>query len=225
MPLHLWYNLGVPVYDITLPISPQLPVWPGDPPVSITPAAASGADAGAGAPAPAVSRVCLSSHAGTHVDPPAHFFPGLATVDQLPLARLVGPAWVAQVTGVGLLEAADLAAAGVPPGTRRLLLSTANSLRPDFATTFNAHYAALSSGAARWLLDQGVELIGIDGPSIEPFDATGEPVHRMLLAAGVIIVENLALAGIQPGAYQLCCLPLPLAGGDGAPARTVLINE
>jgi arylformamidase len=70
-----------------------------------------------------------------------------------------------------------------------------------------------------------VRLVGTDGPSIEPFVAPGHPVHHLLLGAGVVIVENLALAGVVPGAYQFCCLPLAIAGGDGAPARAVLISE
>jgi arylformamidase len=219
----LWYNGNVPVYDITLPISERLPVWPGDPPVSIS-RLDSGREEGSDAAAPAVSSVCLSSHAGTHVDPPAHFFPGAVTVDRLPLDRLIGPAWVAHVAGSGPVRAGMLAGAGIPAGTRRLLLRTANAERMP-SSGFASDFVALGLEAAQWVLDQGIDLIGIDGPSIEPYDSPGDPVHRLLLAAGVIIVENLALAGIQPGAYQVYCLPLLIADGDGAPARVVLLRE
>ena len=86
-------------------------------------------------------------------------------------------------------------------------------------------FVALAPDAAAWLLDHGIRLVGIDGPSIEAYDAPGDPVHRALLAAGVIIVENLALAGVAPGAYELTCLPLRIAGCDGAPARVVLVTR
>ncbi len=201
------------VIDISQPLHPGLPVWPGDPPVVIA-----RLDEGL----PAVSQLSLSTHAGTHIDPPAHFIAGAAAVDQLPLDLLVGPAWLVHLRGAGPVTAAALARAAIPAATERLLLRTDNSNRPS--TTFDPDFVALAPDAARWLLEHQIRLIGIDAPSIEPFDSPGGPVHRVLLAAGVVIVEGLALAGVEPGAYELICLPLPIRGGDGAPARAVLVQ-
>lgn len=201
------------IIDITRPIYDGMPVWPGDPPVCIRPAAA----------LPAVSQISLSTHAGTHVDPPAHFVLGGRTVDRLPLDILLGPAWVAWLPGTGAITAAQLAAAAIPPATARLLLRTANSERPVQA--FDPAFVGLAPDAAAWLIDRGVRLVGIDGPSIEPFDAPGEPVHHALLATGIIVIEGLWLADVAAGAYELLCLPLRLAQGDGAPTRAVLVGD
>ena len=209
----------MPIHDISRPLSAQLPVWPGDPPVEI---ARLGTGAGS---EPSVSRVCLSSHAGTHVDPPAHYLRDGTTVDRLPLDVLVGPAWLAHLAGPSHVTATALAAAGIPAGTQRLLLRTANSDAPLNPADFDPSFIGLTEDAARWLLAAGIRLVGIDGPSIEPFESPGDPGHRLLLGAGVIIVEGLVLAGVSPGPYQFYCLPLPIAGGDGAPARAVLIDE
>ena len=200
--------------DVTLPISDKLPVWPGDPPVHVT---------RVGDDLPMLSGLSMSCHAGTHVDAPAHFLLGGAGVDALPLDVLIGPAWVVHFAGRRLLTASMFAGAAIPPGTLRLLIRSDNSDR--VVEAFDPDFVALAPDAAAWLLDHGIGLVGIDGPSIEAYDAPGDPVHRMLLAAGVIIVENLALAGVAPGAYELTCLPLRIAGCDGAPARVVLVTR
>ena len=134
---------------------------------------------------------------------------------------MIGPAWVEHFAGRGPLTASMFAGAAIPPGTVRLLIRSANSHRVSEA--FDPDFVALAPDAASWLLDHGVRLVGIDGPSIEAHAAPGDPVHRALLAASVIIVENLALAGVAPGAYDLTCLPLRIVGCDGAPARVVLV--
>jgi arylformamidase len=197
--------------DVTQRISARLPVWPGDPPVHVA-AVSDGL--------PMVSGLSMSCHAGTHVDAPAHFVPEGAGVDALPLDVLIGPAWVAHFAGRGPLTAQVFAGAAIPTGTVRLLIRSTNSDR--VVDAFDPDFVALAPDAAAWLLAHGVRLVGIDGPSIEAYDAPGDPIHRVLLAAGVIIVENLVLAGVAPGAYELICLPLPIVGCDGAPARVVL---
>jgi len=197
--------------DVTLPISDKLAVWPGDPPVHVTRVSDD---------LPVLSGLSMSCHAGTHVDAPAHFLPGGAGVDSLPLDVLVGPAWVVRLVGQAPFTSSMLAGAAIPPGTVRLLIRSDNSDR--VVEAFDPDFVALAPDAAAWLLDHGIRLVGIDGPSIEAYDAPGDPVHRALLAAGVIIVENLALACVASGAYELTCLPLPITGCDGAPARVVL---
>jgi arylformamidase len=200
--------------DVTLPISDRLPVWPGDLPVRVTRVSDD---------LPLLSGLSMSCHAGTHVDAPAHFLLGGAGVDALPLDVLIGPVWVVRFAGRGPLTASTLAGTAIPTGTARLLIRTANSDRVSEA--FDPDFVALAPDAAAWLLDHGIRLVGIDGPSIEAYDAPGDPVHCALLAAGVIIVENLMLASVASGAYELTCLPLPIAGCDGAPARVVLVTR
>lgn len=200
--------------DISQPLRSGMPVWPGDPPARITRTSDG---------LPSVSQLVLGTHVGTHVDPPAHFIAGAATVDRLPLDALIGPAWVAHLTRAGAITAATLEAADIPAGTDRLLLRTPNS---DTASeVFDPAYVALTVDAAEWLLARKVRLVGIDAPSIELFGAAGEPVHHALLGAGVVIVEGLALADVPPGPYELICLPLRIADGDGAPARAILRAE
>jgi arylformamidase len=199
------------IIDISRPIGPDTPVWPGDPPVVVERVAR----IEAGDPAE-VSRLQLGTHTGTHVDPPAHFLPGGVTVDELPLDVLVGPAVVADLTGVAAIDP-DTLEGLVPAGTVRLLLKTGQEPAAIPAD------GALTAEAARWLVDRGVLLVGADTLSVEPA-TDAYPVHRVLLGAGVVIVEGLDLASVSAGSYQLVCLPLRITGGDGAPARAVLMT-
>ena len=205
--------------DVTLPFSEQLAVWPGDIPVTVNRSTGIAT----------VSELRMSSHVGTHVDAPAHFMPQGSTVDQLPLDALIGPAWVAHIPGASLITAELLDRCNIPAGIGRLLLRTDNSLpsslgrtATDGVTPFDTNYTALDPAAGEWLLARGIRLVGIDGPSVDPFHSYAFAVHRMLLANKVIIIENLMLAGVEPGGYRLICLPLRYEGGDGAPARVVL---
>ena len=206
------------IIDISRPIGPDTPVWPGDPPVLVEPVAR----LEAGDPA-AVSRLGLGTHTGTHVDPPAHFFIGGVTVDTLPLDVLVGPAVVADLCGAPSIDAGALEALGLPAGTTRVLLKTRTA--PEAGDT----EGALTASGALWLVEFGVRLVGADTLSIEgaagPGTGAGEqyPCHRILLGAAVVIVEGLDLTGADPGGYRLVCLPLRITGGDGAPARAVLL--
>jgi len=208
-------------HDVTLPLSPDLPVWPGDPPVEL----ARVSDMATGA-AFNLTRLCASAHAGTHVDAPAHFLPGGRTIDQLDVAALIGPALVVAVPDVAVVGAADLDALDLPPRVERLLLRTGNSDRRAAGVAeadLLADFVAVTAGGARWLVARGLRLVGIDGPSIAPLDDIATP-HQILLGAGVVVVEGLDLRAAAPGAYGLVCLPLKLAGADGAPARVVLVE-
>jgi arylformamidase len=213
------------IIDISRPIGPDTPVWPGDPPVVVEPVAR----VAAGDPAD-VSRLALGTHTGTHVDPPAHFLPGGATVDALPLDVLVGPSVVADFSASpGPIDARRLDSLDLPAGTPRLLLRTALGEGPGPGMV-----GALTADGAGWLVERGVRLVGADTLSIEPAtDGPGVrgcppdeqyPVHHILLGAGVVIVEGLDLSAAAAGPYELVCLPLRITGGDGAPARAVLIR-
>jgi arylformamidase len=206
-------------FDISLPLSPRLPTWPGNPPFELEPRQrmASGASAN-------VSRLVLGTHSGTHVDAPRHFFDGRAGVDELPLDELVGSCRVVEIDvppgrhPIGVSEI-QRGAGGPPP--RRLLLKTANS-RLWNGAPFTSEFIYVTPEAAEWLVASGVRLVGVDYLSIEEFRKPGAPAHRTLLGAGVVIVEGLNLANVPPGPYELICLPLRIEGSDGSPARVIL---
>jgi arylformamidase len=190
----------VEFFDITLPIRPGMLVYPGDPPVRLERVASieDGAQAN-------VSMLALSVHAGTHVDAPAHYLDGAGTVDALPLGALIGPAHVVDLTDAAASIDHD-AVARLSPGATRPLLRTRRR-------------AELTEAAARELVGLGVRLVGIDQLTVG-----GDEVHRILLAAGVVILESLDLRGVEAGTYTLVCLPLKLEGSDGSPARAVLLQ-
>ncbi|MFQ5418927.1 MAG: cyclase family protein [Anaerolineae bacterium] len=208
------------IHDISLIISPSLPVWPGDPAVQMSqPVSLERGDVCT------VTRLDISAHTGTHVDAPAHFVPGGAGVDSLDLNVLIGPAWVTAVPDVPAITAEVLASLAIPAGTTRLLCKTRNSERwARKETTFATDFVAITSDGADWLLAHGIRLVGVDYLSVSPFHDT-IPTHEILLGAGVIPLEGLNLTAVSPGAYDLVCLPLKLAGADGAPARAVLIER
>ena len=200
---------GVRFIDISLPLSPATPVYPGDPPLTIERLSEA-----RGGESFALSRITLGSHTGTHVDPPAHFIPDGATVDELPLGACIGPAFVADMaSGIGPLGPGLLMTA-VPPHTERLLLRTVGA---------ESGGRPLTAATAHQLVRHGIRLIGIDRLSVAPEETPGE-VHRIFLAAGIVILEGLDLSHVPGGNYTLICLPLKLAGGDGAPARAILVQ-
>ena len=208
------------IYDVSLPISPAMPVWPGDPAVVLE--KVSSMDAGAH---DNVSRLACGVHTGTHVDAPHHFLNDRRTVETLALDILVGPAQVIQIPReVKVVNAEVLEKAVVPAGTERLLLKTNNSqLWERGENTFFTGFVGISADGADWLVRYGIKLVGIDYLSVAPYRQS-IPTHRALLTAGIIIVEGLDLSAVNPGNYSLYCLPLKLVGSDGAPARVILVE-
>lgn len=207
------------IFDVSLGIGPDMLTWPGDPPVEVDPAKriAKGDSSN-------VSELRLGTHTGTHVDPPFHFVDGGATAEALDLTVLVGPALVADLRHAGpAITPADLDALDIPDGTLRILFKTPNSeLWRETPVRFPDSYTALTPEGARWCVDRGIRLVGIDFLSIERRGEPGHPTHVALLKAGVIILEGLDLSVVDPGAYDLAVLPLKILGGDGAPARAIL---
>jgi arylformamidase len=199
-----------PWIDVTLPIRTGMVHWPGDPPVEVAREEHDGAR---------IARLSLGSHTGTHMDAPAHYLRDGATLDAMPLDTFVGPARVVAVEGPAVREP-DIAAVA-PQRGERLIFKTRNSARPK-SDDFDRSYVGLDLGAARALAAAGVRCVCIDYLSIAGFDEDGPAVHRALLGAGVWILEGLDLAAIEPGDWDLVCLPLRIAAGDGAPARAML---
>jgi arylformamidase len=173
-----------------------------------------------------LSVITMSTHTGTHVDPPIHFVDGGATIDRVSLDTLIGDAFVADVRGLQTIGPAELEAAGLPVDVPRVL----------FLTDWSAHWAegspafpdsvtCISQDGARWLIDRGFRLVGTDFISVEDGDDPTFPVHRALLGAGTVIVEGLDLRDVPAGRYTLWCLPLKIRDGDGGPARVVLVAD
>jgi arylformamidase len=208
-------------YDITLTISPELPTWPGDPMIHLK--RVSKIEEGSEAN---VTRMDIGVHTGTHVDAPYHFLGGdTPTVDQIPLKLLTGRAYVLQIPEeVGVITKAVLERMEIPPRTRRLLFKTRNSRYWQRRTPgFQTDFVGISADGAQTLVERGIKLVGIDYLSISPYQQS-RPTHEILLKAGVVIVEGLDLSGVSQGRYNLYCLPLKLAGSDGAPARVILVG-
>lgn len=209
------------IYDITLTISPDMPVWPGDPAVVLeqTESMDRGAEYN-------MTRLAMSVHAGTHVDAPHHFLNDGRTVESLPLDVLTGPCYVLQLPDdVDEITAEVLARTPIPDGAERLLFGTRNSRWwAQDVKEFQTDFVAISEDGAQWLVERGVKLVGVDYLSVAPYHQS-VPTHRVLLEAGIVALEGVNLAQVPRGFYDLYCLPLKLAGSDGAPARVILVSR
>ena len=201
--------------DVSVPLSAGLPAYPGNPEFEMQPVKriAEGDSSN-------VSRLLMGTHTGTHVDAPRHFFDDGPGVDALPLDLMLGRARVVEISKRGGIGQEELAAAGLREDIR-VLLKTSNSALWN-GEAFHTDYTHLTEAGARYLVDQGVKVVGIDYLSVEQFKKAGAPAHRALLSQGVVIIEGLNLADAEPGMYEMYCLPLRIAGGDGAPARVIL---
>jgi len=208
------------IYDISLPISSQLPTWPGDPIVKLgrVQEIESGDDFN-------VTHMAMSVHTGTHVDAPNHIFSNGVPIDKVKLNSLNGPAHVVDFPETDLITSRNLEAAHLPSHAQRALFKTRNSrLWERGDEEFHPDFVALSPDAAKYLVDRGIKLVGVDYLSVAPFTEP-KPTHEILLKAGVIIVEGLDLSKVKPGTYTLHCLPLKIIGAEGAPARAILLSD
>jgi arylformamidase len=201
--------------DVSVPLTAGMPAYPGNPEFELQEVKRLAAGGSSN-----VSRLVMGTHTGTHVDAPRHFFDEGIGVDALPLDLLLGRSRVVEVTKRGGIGPDELAAAGLREDLR-VLLKTSNSALWN-SVGFHEDYTYLTEPGARYLVDQGVKVIGIDYLSVEQFKTPGGPAHRALLSQGVVIIEGLNLAEVEPGMYEMYCLPLRVVGGDGAPARVIL---
>lgn len=206
------------IIDISVPLQPQMPIWPGT--VGFKLQRTKRLEAGDVAN---VSRLDTDVHVGTHVDAPWHFLAEGSTVEQMCLEDLMGPVVVADLPNVSAITTDDLAGLKLPAGTKRLLLHTRNSkLWAEGVSEFQPDFVALTADAAEWVVEQGIRLVGVDYLSVQRYEDS-QLTHEILLKAGVVILEGLNLTGVQSGCYKLICLPLKLVGAEGAPARAVLV--
>lgn len=206
-------------YDISLTISPNLPTWPGDPGIEVerVEKIEDGSNAN-------VSRIVMGVHSGTHVDAPFHFLQEGIAIEQIDLSLLTGRAYVLHLPEEDLITASVLENAQIPPRTRRVLFKTRNSeYWANEEANFQPDFVGMSDDGAKYLVRRGVKLVGVDYLSVAPYEKS-RPTHEILLEAGVVIVEGLNLTEVSQGRYTLYCLPMKIAGSDGAPARAILIG-
>jgi arylformamidase len=219
--------------DLSHPLSVSTPPWPGNPGVDVTllaqiPASCGpsgrGVDGQPGICNVSAFRTC--THTGTHMDAPAHFYNGVPTIDQIPLSQCIGPAVLIRLSEKRPRE--EITVQELSPfkssiaRTRKVVLDMGWAKRWGMANYF-LDFPAIGEAAARWLIEHGVELVGVDTPSVdrEPY-----PVHYALLEAHAVIVENLTnLNAVTQTEFELMVAPLPLIGLEASPVRAVAIVE
>src|SRR5581483_11072664 len=187
--------------DVSVPLDATTPTYPGNTPFSLE-----AIKRIARGDSSNVSTLHMSAHAGTHVDAPRHFFDDKPGTESLALDLLIGRARVVEVTA-RQIDAESLAGHDLSEDIR-VLIKTHNS-RFWGSAAFHAEFA-------------GVTVVGVDYLSLDAYKAPGKPAHHILLGSGTIVIEGLNLRDVDPGVYEMYCLPLALVGSDGAPARVVL---
>ena len=201
--------------DVTVPLDSNLPTYPGNTPFTLEPIKRISRGDSSN-----VSTIHMSAHGGTHVDAPRHFFDDGGGTEALLLDLLIGRARVVELTSHKGVGREELAALNLDEDIR-LLIKTPNS-RLWRSAEFHPDYVGVTEAGARYLVERGVKVLGVDYVSVEEFKKPGAPAHHALLGAGTIVIEGLDLSDVAPGHYDMFCLPLRVVGSDGAPARVVL---
>lgn len=206
------------IFDVTVAVSERVPIYAGDPTVTV-----SAAKSISGGDTANVSQIAFGVHTGTHVDAPNHFIDGTRRVHELDPQKLVGPCRVVQVPeDVIAIEPQHV---GDIAGVSRVLFKSRNSqFWSEPERGFRKDFTYITPATAKLLVDSGIVLVGIDYLSIEKSGSAGHPVHVTLLENEVVILEGVDLRAVEPSDYELICMPLKYegGGGDGAPARTFL---
>ena len=201
--------------DVSVTLKTAMVSWPGDPPARISHAL----DLERGDPC-TVSLLEMGAHTGTHMDAPAHFVRGGIGIDDMPLDAAIGSARVISIRDRKSIKPDELARHLIRRG-ERILFKTHNSDHCWDTDSFVEDFVYLSATAAQYLVERQVRLVGVDYLSVGGFSADGVETHQALLKAGIWIIEGLNLKRVRPGRVQLVCLPLKIAGSDGAPARAL----
>jgi arylformamidase len=195
------------IYDVTVPITNTMPVWPGDPAVQLLPK----------------SHLSRDKSHTVHLDAPYHFVEGGRRLNEIPLEQLIGKATVFEIQGVASIGRGDLESL-IWNGVEKVLFKTDNSKHWQ-DDGFYADFVYLEPEGAEFLVEHGISLVGIDYLSIDKFKSERHPTHFVLLRKNVVILEGLNLNSVPPGEYTLFALPLNLFGADGAPTRVILKCE
>ena len=201
------------LYDLSPTIRPETPVWPGDTQFQtrLSWSIAEGASVN-------LSSITTTPHLGSHADAPFHTEPRGEGMAEMPLERYLGPCRVVKVPPQPLIETRHLE--GIDLTNPRRILFKSESVRDR--KSFPERFTALSPEVAALLAEKGVLLVGMDTPSVDPFDSKTLDAHHALFRGGVAILEGLVLDGVPEGVYELIALPLRLAGLDASPVRAVL---
>ncbi|MGZ6230014.1 MAG: cyclase family protein [Syntrophales bacterium] len=203
--------------DISLTLKSNMMHWPGDPPVSIE--RVREMDKG---DTVNLSKITMGAHSGTHVDAPVHFIKGAEGVDQLLFDSLMGPARVIEIADADTIREEDITDYRIKKG-ERILLRTQNSIKKIlYRDVFTEDFVYLEKSAAEFLVSRGIKTLGVDYLSVGGYKKNGPDVHRLLLGAGILIIEGLDLSETTPGLYNMICLPMKILDSDGAPARVIL---
>ena len=207
------------IYDVTVPITNTMPVWPTDPPVQLLSKSHESQDK---THIISLTAITMGSHTGTHIDAPFHMIQGGKRLHEFSLDILVGKAKVLEIAALRAIGRAQLE--GVKwDGVERVLFKTENSAHWQDGK-FYEEFVYLEPDGAEFLVQRGVRLVGIDYLSIDKFHSLSHPSHFVLLNKNILILEGLNLKRVQPGEYTMYALPLNLQDADGAPARVILIN-
>jgi arylformamidase len=202
--------------DISVPLYTGMAHWPDNPPVRIERML----DLARG-DAANVSKIELGAHTGTHMDAPRHFLADGAGIDDMPFDATIGPARVIRIEHPQVILPEELEAHHLQ-AEERVLFRTRNSERCWNTAEFVEDFVYISAAAAQFLADRQVRTIGVDYLSVGGYVYDGVETHRILLSAGIWLIEGLNLSAVEPGTYDLVCLPLRIAGADGALARAIL---
>ena len=209
---------GARLHDVSRALD-RAPVWPGDllPELARTKSLSDGDGV-------TVSNLSMCIHTGTHIDAPAHFIEDGEMISDIGLERMLGRVQVVDMGDALQIDAHQMQQAGIAPECRRVLFRTRNS-RLLHDSAFNRDYVALTPDGAEWINRNGISLVGIDYASIERYDEPDNRTHKILLEAGVVVIEGLDLSQVAAGSYELLCLPLKIGMAEAAPARVVLIDD
>ena len=202
--------------DISVPLRAGMAHWPGDRQFELR----RDLDLDSGDEMN-LSSFSMSAHTGTHMDAPLHFLNGASSLDDLAFHAVIGPARVVSIRHPECIPLDEVQACAIQPG-ERILFRTANSNTPWAGEPFNERFIAIPAGTAAFLAERRPALIGVDYLSVGAFEGDGVETHRLLLGAGIWLLEGLDLTHVDPGRYELVCLPLRIAGVEGSPARAVL---
>jgi arylformamidase len=202
--------------DISVPLRNGMVTWPGDAPFEriSTLEIANGDTCN-------LSQISTTAHIGTHMDAPRHYLDGASGMDSMPIAASIGRARVIEIHDREAIRIPELEPHQLTQG-ERVLFKTGNSATCWKSDHFQKKYIYIPPETAYYLADRGVQTVGVDYLSVGGFESGGPETHRILLEAGIWIIEGLMLEHVEPGEYELVCLPLKIIGGDGAPARAVL---
>jgi arylformamidase len=205
------------IYDVSVPITSRMPVWPSDPLVGLTPTAHPARDK---SHTVRITKIEMGSHTGTHIDAPWHMLEGGPRLNEIPIETLVGGASVFEISKVPSISRSSLEKLNFE-GVERVLFKTENSHHWN-DDVFYEQFVYLDPEGAEFLVEHGVKLVGIDYLSIDQFKSEKHPSHFVLLRGNVVIIEGLNLSRVKSGRYQMTALPLNLQDVDGAPTRVIL---